>query len=404
MLAGTFENQRRGTVSVGTLLAVPALLILVGLVIYVGTLRDARTETQNGADAAALAAARALATDDLLTDDLHRATQRLRRARTAAIALGQANFAGGERLELDENAGNDPDGDIVFGQLDRPLSGHFEPIGKHAADCVGDRVNAVRVTLRRGPVRASFGGCAPERDVLARATAMLDWRVVGFRPKDDSQLPLIPIGICTDHKGELPHGWDAHCRRRDRDEWHFDHENRKCLAGRDGIPEVTVILGQRSNHSDVPGVFLKVGVHTFDDTVEQVRSGMNRGHFRGQFGDGGVVLGPDNALHIPGTPDCPGESQPTRRSLDEVFRGVCERGEARIWPLFSEVDEDSGLVRVTGWMAARVVGCDVASGGGIKLTLQPAVVCHPAAVTEHRSSPPAFWAINRTICRVRLAE
>jgi hypothetical protein len=402
MLAGTFENRRRGTVSVGTLLAVPALLVLAGLVVYVGTLRDARTETQNGADAAALAAARALATDDLLTDDFDRAAHRLKRARAAAVELGRANFAGGERLELDENSGNDPDGDIVFGQLDRPLSGKFEPVGKHPSDCAGDRVNAVRVTLRRGPVRATFGGCAPERDVLARATAMLDWRVVGFRPHDDSQLPLIPIGVCTDHKGELPHGWDAHCRR-DRDEWKFDHEHRKWAAGRDGIPEVTVVLGKRSDRGEVPGVFLRVGVHTFADTVEQVRSGLNRGHFRGQFGDGGAVLGPDNTLHIPGTPDCPGEGLPARRLIDEVLRGVCERGEARIWPLFSDVDEDGGLVRVTGWMAARVVGCDPAPGG-IKLTLQPAVVCHPSAVTEHRSSPPAFWAVNRTICRVRLAE
>jgi hypothetical protein len=90
--------------------------------------------------------------------------------------------------------------------------------------------------------------------------------------------------------------------------------------------------------------------------------------------------------------------------LDDALRGVCDSGEPRIWPLFSTVNEDDGSVRVTGWMAARVVASSPAPGGGIQLILQPAVVCHPSAVTEQRTSPPLFWAINRTVCRVRLAE
>jgi len=265
-------------------------------------------------------------------------------------------------------------------------------------------VNAVRVTLRRCPVRAPFGGCSPDREVIARATAMLDWCVVGFHPNDDSPVPLMPVGVLTDHRGELPCGWDAHCRRGDRDAWRFDPESRKWVAGQDGIPEVTVIIGRRSNEQDVVGAFLRIGANTFGDTVDQIRSGINRNQLRDQFGGGGCVLGADNALHLSGTPECPGEESSVRRTLDDALRGLSASGEPRIWPLFSDADEDAGTIRVTGWMAARVVMCEKAVGGGIQLTLQPAVVCHPSAVTEQRSSPPMFWAINRTVCRVRLAE
>ena len=343
-----------------------------------------------------------MATDDLLTDDVNRAAKRLNQARLAAVTLARENFAGGERLEIDANAMNLPDGDVVFGQLDQPLSGNFIPASSDITDCIGDRINAVVVAVHRSPVKATFGGFAPDREVIASATAMLDWRVIGFRPNNDLPIPLVPIGIYSDHKGEVPQSWDAHCRNHDRDNWRFDPETNQFVAGRDGIPEVTVVIGKRTTHREVPALFLQVGVKSFGETIDQLHSGINRQQLR-EFGSSGFVLGQDNTLALPGTPDCPKVGQSTRRVLDETLQGICGSGEARIWPLFSNASED-GTVQVTGWMAARVVACSPVAGGGIELTLQPAVVCHPSAVTEHRSSPPAFWAINRTVCRVRLAE
>ena len=59
MKASARAETRAGTVGVATLLAVPGLLLLASLVFYVSTLRNSRSESQVGADAAALAAARA---------------------------------------------------------------------------------------------------------------------------------------------------------------------------------------------------------------------------------------------------------------------------------------------------------------------------------------------------------
>jgi hypothetical protein len=400
----TSRLRRHGIAGLPALLVLPVLLLLAGLVFYVGLLRDSRTETQNGADAASLAAARALATDDLLTNDPERTQNRVRQARAAAVTLARMNFAGGEQLQLDPNELDDPEGDIVLGHLDRPLSGTFEPLGADRSEWIGHRINAVRITARRSPVRAPFGGNSSDRDVLARSTAMLDWNVVGFLPKDDSPVPLIPIGVFTDHLGELSQAWDTHFRKQERDEWRFNSELRQWVAEPDGIPEITIVIGRRTAETDVPACFIQVGVQAASETVEQIRSGLNRDQLRAQFGTSGFVLGLDNSLQLPGSHECPGTEAPTRSLIDESLQGVVASCEPRIWPLFSGVNEEDGSIRVTGWMGARIVACGPAPGGGIALTLQPAVICHPSVVTEQRQNPSPFWAGNRTVCRVRLAE
>ncbi len=396
--------QRAGTISTATLVAMPAVLLLVGLIVYVAFLRDAKTETQAGADAAALAAARALATDDLLTTSRERAARRIGLARNAALTLAQANFAAGEQLALDPNDASLPDGELVFGFLDTPL-GEFQPAASLADDpdaWIGDRINAVQVTPGRSSLSAPFDGPAPDRKVRARATAMLDWCVVGFRPNNDSPVPLIPIGLVTDHAGIAPHGW--HAEQAASDEWRFDPITRSFVPGQDGIPEIVVTLGTPPGKTQVPGLFLQIGVDSPIDTIRQVQLGVVRGDLEKKFG-GGFVLDADNKLFLPGSLATPPDGSRTQQLLDEALTQVIGAGEPRIWPLVSQLDDDSGMARVTGWTGARVVSVARGPGGAYKLILQPAVVCHPSAVTEHgQTELPLFWTTNRTVCRVRLAE
>src|SRR5262249_52957182 len=161
--------------------------------------------------------------------------------RQAARTLGHENFAAGDRLELDANLSNDQEGDIVFGNLDHPQGGTFRVASTDPADWLGNRVNAVQVTTKRPPVRAPIGPSS-DRDLRARAVAMIDHRVVGSRPNDDEPIPLMPLAVFTDHTGESTHGWDHHCRRVKKDEWRFDYQAKKFVAGADEIPEVTVTI------------------------------------------------------------------------------------------------------------------------------------------------------------------
>jgi len=406
MIASSFGARRVAAISVATLVMIPMLLLLAGLAVYVCLLRNSHTETQTGADAAALAAALALATDELLVEnDTTRTEARLARSRGAALLLSQANSAGGQGLHFD------PDHDVVFGRLDHfgLHSGKFDPFDPTSDAGNGNRINAVRVVVRRGAVRAPLGGSTPDKDVLAGATAMLDWSVVGFRPKDETPLPLIPVAVFTDHVGKVPHGWDGRLRAArftGGDTMAFDAETRRFSPGSDGIPEVAVIIGTRDKTDErhaPPAVFTQIGTDSFAETVEQVHSGTHRKYLEKKFGTD-HTLGVDNTLHLPGTPDCPRLGSEGRQQLDRAFRALRDSGEPRIWPLFADASSDSGTVQVSGWMAARVVAVSAAHGGGIKLVLQPTVVCHPAVVTERRGNPPAFWATNQTVCRARLAE
>jgi Flp pilus assembly protein TadG len=398
------RNQRRpGAAGMLTLLVIPLLLLIVGLIVYVGLLRDARLGSQTGADAAALAAACDLATDDLLTRDMSRAQQRLERAQAAAQRLGHLNVAAGERLDLETNTAQDPDGEIVFGRLDCPSCGPFTPAGSNPNSWVGDQINAVQITTRRNPILSPFGGAAPPRTIRARSVAFLDWEVVGFRPFNDLPFPLIPVGVFTDHTGAYPSGWDAHCRT-DPDEWKFDPKTHRFVPGQDGIPEVTVVLSRgRDSSGAIPALLLQIGVDSFPDTLQQVVAGVTRLQLERKFSSG-FILGADNILNIPGSFGSPGQGSSARHALEAALDAVVLAGEPRIWSLFSGFDEEEETALVTGWMAARVVTWSTRRDGSIKIVLQPAVLHHPAVVAEERERMPVFWSKNRTVCRVRLGQ
>lgn len=395
---------RAGASGVTLLIALPVLLVLIGLVVYVGLLRDVRYEAQGGADAAALAGARLLADDSLLLRSRYQTPMqnRVRQARQMAQTIGQLNLAGDERLNLDLNESNDPDGDIVIGHLDRPLGGTLTPLPADGNAWDNASINAVRVTVRRSTLPTLLGGQPPQQAIVARATAFLDWRVVGYRPSHDRPIPLIPIALFSDPSKTDVRSWEAQWHQGLVDSWSYDGVNRCWQVGADGLPEVLQPLGG-STQAAGTALFLQIGVEDFAGTIQQIQEGIRRPELERQFGAGGFVLRRDNKVDVPGTAGLPPEGSPTRRALLETLQNVASTGAARLWPLYSEYDTLQGQVRVSGWTAARIVEIQT-QGSNLVLVLQPCVLPHAAAVTEPREPPPAFWENNRMVCRVRLAE
>ncbi len=392
------HSRRRGVSTVTLLLVTPVVLLLVGLMVYVGLLRDARGTAQHGADAAALAGARLLADDALLVPDPQRLRQRLVQVRQAAQVVGQMNFALDERLQLDANPDNDPAGDIVIGRLDRPVNGTFIAYSEDAAPASDWPVNAVRVRVRRPPLAEIFRGPAPPQEVAAVATAWLDRRVVGYRPLTDDPIPLMPIGLFTDHIGDNSDLWDGQLRAGN-DSWSYDWNNRRWLPGGDGIPEAELFVG---GSGSTGFAFLQIGAEDFAATIRQMGEGIGRDELIRQFGAGGFVLRGDNSVQVPGMVAVPPPSA-TRQWLVEQLQAVATTGTPRLWPLLAPTSASNGPYRVVGWAGARLVNVQVLPNG-LRLTLQPTVVPHPSTVTESREPPPTFWLTNRTVCRVRLAE
>lgn len=400
------HDNRRGVTSLSLLIGLPVLLLLVGLVVYVGLLRDARQDAQAGADAAALAGARLLADDSLLllSNYRERMEQRVLQSRQMALMVGQLNFSGNERLQLNANQANDPRGDIVIGYLDRPLHATFTPLTPDTDSWDNSAINAVRVVVRRSPIPALLGGRSPEQDVVATATAILDWRVIGYRPRNEQPVPLMPIALYTDHDGVDPQGWDGQWLRRDKDSWSYDPSGRRWQVGRDGLPEIVVRFGNADNNtSRGAALFLQIGVEDFGGTLTQIRQGIRRTELERQFGAGGFVLRSDNKVQVTAQAGLPPATSPARMQLLEALQELAGKGESRIWPLYSRYDAEQGQAAVSGWTAARIAAV-VADEDSLELELQPCVLPHCAALTQNVEPRPAFWQHNRMVCRVRLAE
>ncbi len=129
--------RRRGSIILWIGALLPALVGVVGLSVDAAWVILVAQQLQSSADAAALAGAQHVRTDQV-------------DARTAAVAVAGLNSAGGSNVDLDPNSGNSVNGDIVLGVFDR-ATGIFTPTTTSP--------NAVRVFARR--TSTSLNGQAP---------------------------------------------------------------------------------------------------------------------------------------------------------------------------------------------------------------------------------------------------
>jgi len=139
--------RRRGIAFIWVAIFLLLLILIVGLSLDVGKVLLAAHQVQNAADAAALAGAQVVKLDPNL-------------ARQRAMEIALENFVFGESVNLTDNPGNLPDGDIVIGQYNRNARVFTVTIDDFPPP------NAVRVVARRiegsidGPISLTFGPVA----------------------------------------------------------------------------------------------------------------------------------------------------------------------------------------------------------------------------------------------------
>ena len=384
---------RTGSVATSALLILPILiLVLVGVVSLV-MMRGSKTELQTSGDAAALAAGRTLADDAFLTGHPEAIRAVLERARTAAVEYASANPVHGETIELDRNLKHEPDGDIVFGQLDQPINGNFHRLDPDNPSDLR-RVNAVRISARRG------GNGDP---LSVRATAFLDFAVVGLKPQFDKPLPVVPVALysCRSADGPSPErAWEQQPRT---DVYRFDSDTKRWLPGEDGIPELTVVLGAvNPGERSVHGMALRIGTRNLAGFFTQIHEGIAPTELA-EFG-GELVLDARRELAVPPAtfPESRDDGNPFAR-MARAFRAIAAESTPRIWPMFSDLraDPDERVI-LSGFVAVRIVKVDD-EAGRIRLILQPTIFPTPTVVTDAgRPPPPSSW--GATACRLRLAE
>jgi hypothetical protein len=121
------EDRRRGAVLIWSIMVMGLLIAIVGWALDWGLGALVAHQLQNAADAAALAGAQKVRTDQAAARDL-------------AIDVAAANSVAKDAVDLDRNDGNDAAGDIVVGRFDRDTQ-VFEPDTGSP--------NAVKVVARR---------------------------------------------------------------------------------------------------------------------------------------------------------------------------------------------------------------------------------------------------------------
>lgn len=398
--------RRPGHASVYALIALPVMLGVLVLVLVFVRQRDTATELRNAAVASALAAAGELADDAMLTDDPDRILPVLERARAVADGVGQRNLVEGKRLTIHPPKGDQP-GDLQFGYFDPTdgVEGQFRPLPKDPTGKDLGKLDAVRLTAKH-----------PFRDcVFTRVTAVFDRHVCGFRPLPDRPAPLVPIALYDGvHDSDHP-AWGKTVAAG-KDKWARTDGKPVWVSGRDGLPEVTVRVGWQKDKGDgaVCGFPVRFGDGDREGLLKQIADGVSAADLHRHGGE--ISLCDEKKNHAHGDPewclphddddDHKGKGKGGKKDDEEewdgdlplgLFRQLARTGEARVWPVFSGFDDDGKAVLV-GFTAARVVAAERERGtGAVLLTLQPAVVATPTAVT--RPDRPPY---DRTVGRVRI--
>ena len=432
--------RRPAKAGLALLLALPVMLLAMSLAFYAAELVETRTQLRNATDAAALAAAQTLVDDRLLLSIPTLMPSLLTRARENAQEYAQLNLVFGQGLQLDPNLSNQPDGDIVFGTLAWPRSKTFLlPNLSKPADPEWLAINTVRVTghrnrqrgnpmlLHKGPLLS----LAPD-DAAAVSTATLDRDIIGFRPLGWQPMPLAPIALFSDPRGQLRHSWEFQVeKKRGADAWRIVRQGRhpQIAGGGDGLHEMETFLGSgtmRDRH--------RVGG---DDLNRLLRQGqfsccllhLNNGNTGGSGSElaylarqlidgispadlppawgGQLMLNANNQLLVVGTPWGPKSESSEATLLQSALNTLQLTAEMRLWPLFSSFDPSTGLPVLSGFVAARVVQVPAISkkGRGITFSVQPCMMSTATAVTNARRRGIGSARLpNPYICKVRLVE
>lgn len=233
----------------GSMLPALAISLLVvgsclALVLDSLWLKMARRELQTAADAAVLAAAGELASDELLKVDPDRELLALR-ARKVAANVAALNRAAGKQVFVDPLIGED----VRLGRITQHENG--------TAVFLETDQNPTAVVLlahcgraQGNPVSLFFPHLTgePTGDVTCRAEASINNQVYGVRPLDNAPVPALPLAILESHSDPRRlETWALQIEaRRGQDRYRFNAETGEVERGQDGIPEIVL-------HSTPPG-------------------------------------------------------------------------------------------------------------------------------------------------------
>ncbi len=353
---------RRGVIVPLTALMMVFMLILVALAIDTGYMLVARTELQESADAAALAAAVELVDNEALVGkpDL---TDEIGLARSLAVQYAALNKVRNAPPVVDPNSSNSTSGDVVIGYLANP-SDQSQVIDTTQMQ----QANAVQVTVRRtasqnGEVGLFFSRIfgKDSQAIQATATAAIMKSFSGFKtPDDGSNLPLLPIALKVDYWNDMLAGKGPDQLSWDPDKGMVGHKG-------DNILEINLYPESTTSPGNVGTVDIGTGDNSTSDIARQILDGVTPADIAA-LPNGDLAFNSNGELSLNGDT---GISASIQKQLWDI------RGQPRMIPLYKSVvgPGDNATYTIVAFVGIRILDVDL-TGNKInkRVTIQAANV------------------------------
>lgn len=373
------SHRRRGLTTPAV--AVALLVAMGGLALIVDRLwlDAADLELTTAAESAALAAARSLASDDLLRPKADPA-DRLQAAREAASWVAGQNLVAGDPVTVN----SDPQGDVRFGRLildETEQQVRFEESDDNPTTAV---VTARRTRATNNPVALFVSGLTgiPFGDVTSRVEATIDNRIIGVRPFEGTPIPALPLAIwLKDSTGLRRDTWEQQIEaRRGADHYGFEARSGQVYRGADGIPEIVLRSQGRDNKSSPSNVLvLDIGTRWQNkELARQFASGLSIDDLANL--DGELRVTTSHPEKFAASPEL---KHNDREALGNLI------GEPRICLLYSDARPNGSrsLLQATcvRLVAIRVLAIRDGSDGTCEVVAQPCVFATRTALLDDKT-------------------
>lgn len=377
---------RGGTVLVLFAVFLPLMLSFITLAVDTSVLAVARSQLSTTADAAALAGAMQLASENRLRGATDISTE-MTAARSRAITLAGANKVLGQSAILLDNPSNGMTGDIVIGKLGAS--------GFSTAAASMPLFDTVMVTARRngshgGQVPSFFGQImgytGTDLTVTSMATAET-YTISGFKSVNNQGAGLLPIVLDKTT-------YDAMMAGTTTDQYTYNPVTKSITSGADGVVEsklYPVATGNPGNWGTV-----NVGVTSNSTSVlgNQIRYGITPAQLA-TFPNGQISLDTTKSPPSIQFSGDPGISAGIKDDLASII------GKPVTIPIYDQSggNGNNAWYRVIAFAGVRVLSVNF-KGNPKHVIIQPAIIQDPTAIPGQVNSS---WE-SGGLLRVRLTQ
>ncbi|WP_437192583.1 hypothetical protein [Planctomicrobium sp. SH527] len=383
--------SRRGGIMPAIAVALFVCGACMALVLNEYWLSNALEETRSAAEAAALAGAQQLVTDNNLKPDFEPVQNADHVRFVIETLIRETPVFGPHAAKVD----------IRLGKTEYdPATGHTESIESD------EDPTSVLVTVHRdnrsgnpvGMIAPAFTG-QPGADVAVTANASVCNVINGLQPVSVGTIPAWPIAILEKSPDDSVPSWALMIEGREgADRYSWDAANNQILEAPDGLPELTLSLPGKDGVGNM--VLVDIGAGLGDDVLlRQFQQGWSRDDLADRDGQFSMV-------------DAPFPMSAAVASNNEIESELEKQiGKPRIALLYSMAvppgkgkSQSSALnVEVTRMVGLRLMSVDH-TPGGTKLVVQPAVISTRTAIVDEDALYRGETQGNRYIYKLGLTN